>query len=278
VIVNPTILDAVVKFDEKRLDVSSGKVDTDFIIPAQDGRLLINTEENLRQGTIPDPEPLFTLAGPSGIVQREDKILCRFNNHAACFDNQGRLMILTDGEHTLATGGKAVFVSDNRWADFGYENGQYRIIDGNTVQFSGERVEKDAKLSYDQTVSVQDDKLIINYKWKALTDGSLYAWRQQLDFPAKDYAGGKFSINGVKSELPITPEKGVISNQEATKIVMIHPDDAQIAVEASHDIFLQDERVYNGREYRVLFIPIGYGTKPYKSGDTWEYKLIVFFP
>lgn len=44
VVVNPTVLDARVRFDEQRLDVSSGKVDTEFIIPAQDGRILVNTE------------------------------------------------------------------------------------------------------------------------------------------------------------------------------------------------------------------------------------------
>ncbi|MFC1719159.1 hypothetical protein ACFL6S_36240, partial [Candidatus Poribacteria bacterium] len=70
----------------------SGKVDTEFIIPAQDGRLLINTEEKPKTGTIPDPDPLFTPSGPEPVVQREGKTLCRFNDTAAYFDSKGWLI------------------------------------------------------------------------------------------------------------------------------------------------------------------------------------------
>ncbi|MBM3212464.1 hypothetical protein FJZ33_09600, partial [Candidatus Poribacteria bacterium] len=275
VIVNPTILDLKVHFDEKRLDISSGKVNTDFIIPSHDGRLLIKTEEKNKPGTIPDPDPLFTLSGSKKIVQREDKTLCRFDKYAAAFDNQGRLMILTNGEYNLATRAKSVFVSNDLWIDFGYKESASQIMDESNVQFSGKRVEGDVELLYNQTVSVHEDGLVIHYKWKALTDGNAYAWRQQIDFPSRYYINGQFIIDNANFKLPVTPEKGNVSGQGINKLIMVHPDGAKVIIEGSHPIFLQDERVYNGREYRILFTPVDYGTKSFKSGDTWEYIMKI---
>ncbi|MFC1719160.1 hypothetical protein ACFL6S_36245 [Candidatus Poribacteria bacterium] len=166
-----------------------------------------------------------------------------------------------------------MLVSDEHWRDFGYEDTVSRLIDGNKVQFSGKRVEGDVKLSYEQTVSVEEDGLTIQYRWEALTDGNLHAWRQQIDFPAKHYAGGQFSINDTAFELPAKPVDGRISVYGAREIVMIHPDGARVIIKASHDTFLQDERLYNGREYRVLFRPMDSGVKSFKVGDTWEYTV-----
>jgi len=270
VMVNPTVLDSRAKFNGLRLDVSSGKVDTEFIIPAQDGRLLINTAEGSRSGTIPDPDPLFTLSGPEPIVQRGGKTLCRFGDIAAYFNAQGRLIGLTDGGRAFASG-RTVLVSDERWADFGYEDSASQMIDEGKVQFSGKRVEKDVKLSYEQTVSVGEDGLTIKYRWKALADGSLHAWRQQLDFPTGQYTGGQFSMNDTVFELPVKPVKGRISDHESRKIVMIHPDGARVIIETSHDALLQDERMWNGKEYRVLFTPDD--TRSFKAGDVWEYTV-----
>lgn len=169
VIVNPTVLDARIRFDERRLDVSSGKVDTEFVIPAQDGRLLTNTEDEPKPGAIPDPDPLFTLSDPKPIVQRGGKTLCRFGNTAAYFDSKGWLISLTDGGNAFAAGGGAVLVSDEGWRDFVYEDTASRMINENQVQFSGKRVERDVKLSYEQTVSVEENALTLHYRWKALT-------------------------------------------------------------------------------------------------------------
>jgi hypothetical protein len=192
-------------------------------------------------------------------------------------------MSLTDGGCTFAAGGRAVLVRDDRWLDFGYEGSVSQVIDEGKVQFSGRRVEGDVKLSYEQIVSVAESGLTIQYRWKALTDGSLHAWRQQLDFPVRHYAGGQFSINDAVFELPAKPVKGRISDSSrgmgdfphrgVKKMVMIHPDGARVVVRTSRDTFLQDERMYNGREYRVLFSPMDYGIKSFKAGDSWEYTV-----
>lgn len=273
VIVNPTVLDAKVHFDELRLDISSGKVGSEFIIPAYDGRLLVATEGKPQPGTMPDPDPLFTLSGPGRIVQRGGKTLCRFGNVAAYFDAQGRLVSLTDGGRNFAVGGRAVLVSDDRWIDFGYEDSASQVIDDDKVQFSGKRADGDVKLSYEQTVSVHEGGLTIQYRWKALTDGNLHAWRQQLDFPVRHYAGGYFSMDNTVFELPAEPVKGRISDHGTQKMVMIHPSGARVVIETSIDTILQDERMYNGREYRVLLNPVDYGARQFKAGDTWEYTV-----
>ena len=275
VIVNPTILDARVQFDERRLDVSSEKVDTEFIIPAQDGRLLINTDEECKPGTMSDPDPLFTLSSPEPIAQRAGRTLCRFNNAVAYFDSKGWLINMTDGESTFAVGAGSVLVSDEHWRDFDYEDTASRMIDESKVQFSGKRVEGDVKLAYEQTVSVDEDGLTMQYRWKALTDGSLHAWRQQIDFPVKDYAGGQFSINDTISKLHANPVDGRISDLKGRKTVMIHPGGARVIIEASQDTFLQDERMYGGKVYRVLFIPAGHDSGSFKVGDEWEYTVRI---
>lgn len=274
VIVNPTVLDARVQFGERRLDISSGKVDTEFIVPSYDGRLLIRTEEKLKPGTISEPNPLFTQAFTKieeRIVQRNDKMLCRLGNSAALFDVQGRLIRLTDGRNTFATNVKAVLVSDESWIDFDYEDSVSRVLSESKLQFSGKRVKGDVTLAYEQTVDIRKNSLSISYKWKALTNGGLYAWRQQVDFPVRQYAGGQFSVDNTTFQLPIRPESGSISHRGVREIMMIHPVGARVIIRTSLDAFLQDERVYNGKEYRVFFSPTGYEPSFLKAGDSWEY-------
>jgi len=51
VVANPTLFDAQVAFTDRHEDVSGGKVGTGFVIPPQDGRILLPTDKPLAPGS-----------------------------------------------------------------------------------------------------------------------------------------------------------------------------------------------------------------------------------
>ncbi|MGQ9610671.1 MAG: putative glycoside hydrolase [bacterium] len=279
VIVNPTVLDSQVQFEHNYLDISSGKIGSSFIVPSYDGRIFIKSEEDPKPGNINDPDPLFTLSGEDKILCRSDKILCRLNNLVALFDKKGKLLSLTDGKDIFASNIRANIVNDERWVDFEYEDCSFQIIDRDTLLFSGKRVKDNTKLSYEQTVKLLMNGITINYNWESLTDGNIHSWRQQIDFPVSQYSGGTFVIDGIEYNLPAKPEKSILSEQKTYEIIMVHPKGAKVSVKASVESYILDERVYNGKEYRIFFLPIGYGNKAIKTGNKWKYDVnIIYIP
>ncbi|MHC4717686.1 MAG: putative glycoside hydrolase, partial [Planctomycetota bacterium] len=79
-VINPTCLDLLVKPGRRSRDVSSGKVGEEFLIPAQDGRILVPTSDAPAQPRLPDPAPAFTRRGPGRIARRDGRVLWRMDD------------------------------------------------------------------------------------------------------------------------------------------------------------------------------------------------------
>ena len=267
VIVNPTLFDARVRLAERRQDVSSGKVGAEFIVPALDGRIMLPTDAAVTPGTIPDPEPLFTIAGPEPVVERGDQILCRLDGLAAMFDAQGRLLRLTDGKRTLLEQIRPFIVSDDRWRDFDYTDCSHKALPDGAIEFTGRRTEGDAALSYRREVRVEPKGLTITYRWEALADLHVHMWRQQVDFPGREYGGGRYRVADGGGPLPEdrAPEPRLAG--EFREITMAPADGPSVTVEVSGDAALVDERHYGVQGFRLGHYP-AHGDL--KAGQQWQ--------
>ena len=254
-IVNPTQFDVQVSFEGRHQDVSSGKVDTTFVVPPQDGRILLPTDGELAPGTIPDPQPLLALKGPEPVVERDGRIVCRLDGLAAIFDAQGRLLSLTDGTQALLEGLRPFIVSDDRWRDFEYEDCNHQVLPDGTLRFTGRRTEGDVAVRYQQLVEVEGRELTVSYDWEALTDAHLHMWRHQVDFPVTGYGGGRFEAGEAQGALPQdrSPEPNLA--QEFSEIRMVPPEGPTVRVSASGPCGLVDERHYGVQGFRLGHYP-----------------------
>ncbi|MFQ6130524.1 MAG: putative glycoside hydrolase [Armatimonadota bacterium] len=267
VIVNPTLFDATVRFAGRHADASSGKVNTEFVVPAMDGRILLPTEAPVAEGTIPDPDPLFTLSGPERTVKRDGHILCRLQGAAAIFDGRGQLLRLTDGTHTLVEGLRPFIVSDDRWRDFGYEDVADEVSPDGRLVFTGRRTEDGAALVYREEVSVAGRSLTITYDWEALTDVHVHMWRQQLDFPVTAYGGGRFSADEADGELPAKRSQQPQLAGAIRRIRLAPAAGPPLTVEVSGEASLVDERHYGVEAYRLGHYP---AQGDLKAGGKWR--------
>lgn len=267
VIVNPTRFDVRVRFGGRRQDVSSGKVDTAFIIPPQDGRILLPTEAETAAGTIPDPDPPFTLAGAEPVVERDGRILCRLDGLAALFDEQGRLLVLTDGTRTILEQLRPSIVSDDRWRDFDYQDCAHRVLPDGSLHFAGRRTEGDVALAYQQTVALKAGELTIRYLWEALTDAHIHMWRHQVDFPVSEYGGGRFATGGTEGDLPA--ERAAQPNLAgySSEVTLSAADGRVVTVSVSGGAGLVDERHYGVQAFRLGHYPAAGGIG---AGRKWE--------
>jgi len=267
VLVNPTGFDVRVRFADRHQDVSSGKVHVEFVIPAMDGRILLPTDAAVTDGTIPDPHPLFTLAGPEPILKRGAQILCRLEGLAALFDLQGRLIRLTDGTHTLLEQLRPFVVSDDRWRDFAYEDCQHEVLPDGRLRFTGRRTEGDVALAYRQEVRIEPRTLTVTYRWETLTDAHFHMFRHQVDFPVADYGGGRFQVGDTEGPLPQerSPEPRLAGPfREITMIPLAGP---QVRVEMAGAAFLVDERHYGVQGFRLGHYP---AQGDVQAGSQWE--------
>lgn len=267
VVVNPTPFDALVAFEEPRLDVSSQKVGTQFIVPAQDGRLLMLTDEPPRDGTLPDPSPLFTLTGPEPIATRGDRILCRLGRTAALFDQQGRLLALGDGLRSAVEGVRAFIVADDRWRDFAYTDCRYEVLPDGRLRFLGRREDQGAAIRYEQEVTLEPDGLAIAYKWLAETDAHIHMWRLQADLPCAVYGRGTYEAAGAAGQFP---EQSATEPVLASGIAVLYataPDGTRATVSLSGEAALVDERHYGVAAYR-LGHHVARGE--IRAGQAWE--------
>jgi len=266
VIVNPTAFDVIVRFTGRHRDASSGKVDTEFVIPAADGRLLLPTEAPPAAGTIPDPRPLFTLSGPEPVVERGDRILVRLRIGAAIFDAQGRLLRLTDGAHTLLEGVQAFVVSDDRWRDFGYTDCRHEVLPDGHLRFTGRRTEGDVALSYEEQVRVEGDALAVSLRWETLTDAHFHMFRAQADFPVTEYGGGRFAAGATETPLPRdrAPQPGLAGPLRTIRLTP--PAGQAVTVDVSGDAQLVDERYYGVPAYRLGLYP---ASGDVRAGEKW---------
>ncbi|MBM3477086.1 MAG: hypothetical protein FJX75_27780, partial [Armatimonadetes bacterium] len=267
VIVNPTPFDAPVAFEQRHEDVSSGKVDTAFVIPPRDGRILLPSDKALAPGSIPDPQPLFSVAGTEPVVERGEQILCRLDGLAAVFDAQGRLVRLTDGSHTLLEQARPFVVKDDRWQDFAYTGRAHRILPDGALEFTGRRTDGAMALAYVQTVKIEGRSLSIAYGWRAETDLHVHMWRHQTDFPVAAYGGGSFEAGQGMVTLPVdrAPQPGLASSLR--RITLKPPTGPAITVEISGDAGLVDERHYGVQAFRLGHYP---ASGDLKAGQTWK--------
>jgi len=272
VIVNPTLFDAQVSFGERHEDVSAGKVGTAFIIPSQDGRILLPSGKPPAPGSIPDPQPLFSVAGAEPVVERGEQILCRIDGLAAIFDAQGRLLRLTDGTHPLLEQARAFIVTDTQWRDFAYADCAHRVLDDGTLEFTGRRTDGGMALAYRQTVRVEGRILAARYEWRAETNAHLHMWRHQIDFPVTQYGGGRFDGGQGEVELPAerAPQPSLASGLR--RITMRPVNGPTVRVEIAGEASLVDERYYGAEAFRLGHYP---ANGDVQAGQTWEVALTI---
>ena len=268
VVVNPTVFDVRVRFAERRQDVSSGKVGTEFVVPPRDGRLLVGTEAPVAAGTMPDPAPLFLREGPERIVEREGRVLCRPGGGvAALFDAQGRMVSLTQGTRTLAEGLRPFIVSNDRWRDFEYRDCRSRVTGDGQVEFTGRRVEGEVALAYRQEVRVEPGALSVEYGWEALTDAHVHMWRHQVDFPVTEYGGGRWRSGAAEGELPAERAREPRLAGPVQEITLRPRQGPEVTVQTSGNAVLVDERHYGVEAYRLGLYP-AQGEVP--AGRKWR--------
>ncbi|MEW6359597.1 MAG: putative glycoside hydrolase [Planctomycetota bacterium] len=271
VIVNPTCLDASFTFANRRKDMSSDKVDTQFIVPADDGRIFIPTEAAIASGKIPDPSHLFTAEGKEAIVQRGDRLLCRLKGAVAIFDPQGRLLQMTDGGHILLQGMAAVLVKV-RWRDIRYEDCRIEMLSGDGARFTGRRAQDDVALEYQSEVRVKEGALHVTTNWKALTAGELAMFRHRVEFPVAEFAGGLFIIGGNESPLPVDRSAEPMLSHGFRSITLVPADGPSVYVETSQDAILMDQRHYGQPAYLLAVHAPSCALKP---GDAWTCSFTI---
>jgi Hypothetical glycosyl hydrolase family 15 len=255
VIVNPTLFDAVVRLPARHRDASSGKVDTSFVIASQDGRILLPTDEAVAAGSIPDPQPIFSLAGPETVLDRGDRLLVRLQGVAAVLDAQGRLLRLTDGERTWMEGLRAFVVSNDRWRDFDYADCKHEVMADGSLRFTGRRTEGEVAVAYEEGVKAEAQGLAITFRWQALTAAHFHMFRLQADFPVDTYGDGRFAAGTAVGPLPAdrAPEPRLAGPFRA--ITLAPPAGRAISVESSLDAQLVDERHYGVQAFRLGHYP-----------------------
>lgn len=278
VIVNPTPFDTFASFPELRLEVSSGKVANDFVIPARDGRLFLPTDLPRAAGALPDPTPLLSLSGPEPAVERDGVVLLRLgprgaSGHplAALLDAQGRLLTITDGAQSLLEQLRPEIVADDRWRDFPYAECEHDLGAAGELLFSGRRGEGEAALSFRQAVRPVAGGLEVRYHWEALADVHVHAWRQQADFPVAVYGGGTYQTDaGAAGQLPRERAPQPQLTGPFRRIALTGPGGGRVTVELSGDGFLVDERHYGVPAFRLGYYP---ATGDLAAGQAWDYRL-----
>ncbi len=266
VIVNPTFFDAEARFEERRRDASSGKVSRQFIIPAQDGRILLRSDEPEAAGTIPDPHPLFTASGPDQVLQRPGCVLVRFKGGAWLFEGNGRLLAVSDGARTLLDRGGATIVK-TPWKDFEYADCRHEVMPDGRVRFTGYRASEGVRLAYQQDVAFKEDALEVAWHWEAMNDAEFQMIRHSLDFPVSEYANAGYKADEAEGNLP--PERAPrpwIAGPFGAVTVTPAKGPA-IRVELSQDGMLIDERHYGVSCYRVSSFR---SARKIKAGETWS--------
>ncbi|NLC57059.1 MAG: hypothetical protein GX774_09500 [Armatimonadetes bacterium] len=272
VVVNPTLLDASVRFRGRHRDASSGKVSTRFVVPAMDGRIFLPTTAPLAPGTLPDPRPVLSLSGPDRVVERADRVLLRLEGAAALFDNEGRLLALTDGRRTLLEQARAFIVKDDRWRDFAYEGCRRQRLPDGRLRFTGRRTQDAVAVSYTLEVRPVKRGLDLAYQWEALSDAHFHMFRQQIDFPLATYGGGSYQAGGARGKLPSERSPEPILRGALRELTARPSAGPTARVSLSGEGTLVDERHYGVEAFRL-------GTYPthgnVKAGARWKCTLRI---
>ena len=275
VVVNPTFFDLGVKTATNSQDVSSDRVGREFIIPSQDGRILIRTGEKPRPGKLADPAPLMTPAGPERVVQRGDKVLWRGPDGAvAIFRRDGILLNLWLDGKAIVRNVRVLLTSGASWRDFKYAQPSFTLNADGTGVFTGRRLEKGKAIDYRLEVTWAGPALRLSYDFTAATDVHLHAFRHQAELPAALFAGGKVSADDGKSiALPgEKPRRGAL-RREAKELTVTSSDGRRrVRFTTSGALGLQDERVYRMDAFLLTQAAAGGSVK---AGTKWQLDLVI---
>lgn len=277
VIVNPTALDVLVRTPRRCLDVSTGRVSQEFVVPGLDGRILVPTRDDPTPGTGPLPQSALTVRGEPRLAEREDRVLCRSANAAALFDDRGRmLMLVGKGGEVLAQYAQAFIVVDEHWRDFQYRDCTHEVRADGSLVFTGRRVDGEAEIAFAQTVTWDSGWLQLDYAWEALTAAHLHMCRQQVDFPVPAYAGGEVRSPGILP-VPLPADKAPDPRLTVTELHLRITGPATSGLEVTSDpsAALVDERHYGVNAYRLGCGPVSGDVKP---GQRWTYRIRFTLP
>jgi hypothetical protein len=273
VVVNPTEWDVPVRFGERREDVSSRRVATDFVVPAMDGRIFLPTQKPAQAGDLPEPEPPLTREGPPGIFRRGERAVARWGDGStAALDAAGNVTRVSGPAGVLITGIRPVIVADERWQDFSASSISCRTVSGNRLAVTGRRTNGDQALSYEETVSLDGDSLVLEYRWRALSPLRLHDFRHALAFPAETFARGAARSGARRAALPEAPSPSLSLGGLVRALTLTASGGASVRVEVSRDGTFWDDRIWHGPGYLLGFTPV---RGVIEAGREWTYRIVV---
>jgi len=274
VVVNPTHFDVEVKTKRRYRDITSRRVAGSFVIPAQDGRILIYTTDNEQPATVPEARPLLTRTGAETLVARGDVVLWRFRpGMAAVFRTDGKLLALDLDGKVILRHVWPVMVSTNAWRDFDTADTTYAADQTGSLLFTGRRVEDDRTVAYKLRVKADRDALQFSYDFEALTDVYLHAFRLQADLPARSFVGARAAYGHRQIELPAEPHGAPLLRGRFNSVT-IRPNTGprHIRITTSGPCALLDERVYKIAAFRVVHNLVGGSVK---AGAQWHVEMTI---
>lgn len=269
-IVNPTLFDVRVSLAARHRDYSSGQVASEFVVPAQDGRLFCPTDEPERAGDLPDPTPAFAMDGPEPLVRRGDRLLVRRESYVAMFDERGEMLLMTDRKHTIAQNLRPFIVSDDKWRDFAYADTVCEVLASGDLEFTGKRVNGAAMLQYHERAHLDDTSLTLSYQWEALSAGHVHMWRHQVDFPLAEYGGGRYESAIGSGMLPSARVERPVLVQGVRQVAVQARRGFGVRAETALDSALVDERHYGVATYRLGCRPM---QGDMRAGQTWTVRV-----
>jgi len=273
-VVNPTCLDLMVKTARRSRDVSSGKVDTELIVPAQDGRILVPTSDAATPGNLPDPSPAFTRTGARRMVRRDGRTLWRMDGRTcAVFRDDGVLLALyVDGREALRNV-RAVISATPRWKDFKYGQARVGPAKNGTVEFRCRRTWKELAVDRRLRAAWSNGALRMTWNFTAATDMDLPVFRHQAELPVHVFAGGKATTESGKTDLPGDKPRGGPLMRAARKATFTSADGrTTITARSPAAMGLHDERIYR---VDAFLLTQGGGLGKVKAGDTWKVELTI---
>jgi len=277
VVVNGSAYDAVVRLPEKRRDMSTGRVGTQFTIPMCDGRLFLPTQEP--ETATPDVAPRLTatppdhlrlarLPGGAVVVQTPQGLELRFNG-------QGELQkIMRHGQNVMGGGFPVVATPPFRVLgvkDVTAEAPEPVAGQPARLTFRGRLVREEQRADFVETVTVQPDgRFTLRFDCTAVTDLNLRMWRHYFTFPTRLFAGATAQAEGKTVTLPET--LGETELLPATKQFALEGKDLTVTIDTTQPLALVDHRKYGSDEFLLAGYPVSGAVK---QGAQWSVEMTV---
>ncbi len=271
VVLNPTPLDVRLTMHGRRLDVSSQQVGREFLIPAQDGRLLLYTREAEREGNLPVLSPTLTAEGPEPILLRGDMALVRLGEAGyQLWKVDGRLARWQVGDEVLVEPLRTQLAANEKWRDFAIENASLRLEGSRTLVMEGQRVLDDFRLAYTKRLTVKENDLTLQCHWKALSAGTIFSWRERLTLPPATWAGGTWQAGGQEGSFSKVLADPPQLAEDFRKVKLTTASGLELEVAFSGEAWLVDERFWNAPGFLLGLQPF---TGEVSEGQEWDYTV-----